>query len=148
MITKQNNLTTEHLFSPHVICKKPHHVRTRKCNILLCTQNTRQNKSLPVFPLHKFIWLPNWSWSNHNLITWWFFTNISNFMDLIQPWKSPEVTSHVTWRGVFTVFIWVNSKYLFGPLHMINIYCRQKSHIIYFGFILEIRQAMVVYSHK
>ena len=51
MITKQYNLTTEHLLSPYAICEKLHHVRTTKKRIyVLCTINTKQNKSLPVFP--------------------------------------------------------------------------------------------------
>ena len=56
MITKQHNLTTKHLLSPHVICKKLHHVRTTRKNVFMYNTHKIQDRiNLYLFFLSQFI---------------------------------------------------------------------------------------------
>ena len=88
------------------VCKKLHHVRTRKLYSCMIHKNVRQNKYLPGFPCTKFQFPMTSKWSRPILMIWWIFFNTFSLHFLFpqflwQLWNHFEISSHVTWRNVY-----------------------------------------------
>ena len=91
----------------HVICLQKVTLRQNKETVFMhYTTNVRQNKYLPVFPCTTFQFPITSKWSRPIPMIWWIF--IKHFFSPFcipqfwwQLWNHFEISSHVTWRGVY-----------------------------------------------
>ena len=94
MVTKQHNLTAK-ICSLHMQTAKSYIMSEQQGNVFMYYAHQIQDR------INLYLFFPCTNSSDFQIdpeaITiwsWWIFTNISNFMDLIQPWKN--TWDHIT----------------------------------------------------